>query len=165
MLLGPDNMELLDLPAGEAGDLLREGELDGFFFVAGAPAPAITQLAEESLITLLPIAGAEVDNLLTDNPFFSKTRIEAGTYFNVPSTETLGVGAQWLVSADLPNDLVYEITRTLFLDSVQRFLAEGHRLGNLITLRSALDSVKEPPLHPGAARFYQENGFFTWVQK
>lgn len=162
--LGPGNVDLIDVPAGEAGDLLRAGELDGFFFVAGASAPALIQLSEESLITLLPITGKQAEKLRKAYPFFTESRISAGTYFNVPSTETLGVGALWLVSAHMPNDLVYEVTKTIYLESVQRFLADGHKLGELISLRTALDGVREPPLHPGAARFYQENGFISWVQ-
>lgn len=159
--LGPHNMDLVNWPVGQSSDFLRKGHLDGLFFVAGAPAIALTQLADESLISLLPLEGAPVEELIARNPHFKVSRIKSGVYFNVSSTPTLAVNAQWLVSAKMPNEQVYNMTRTLWLDEVQTYLRDGHRLGSHVGLRGALDSVGSPPLHEGARRFYQENGFFS----
>lgn len=142
-------------PAGAAADLLREGKLDGFFMVVGTPATAVAELANESLIRLIPITGPKADKLREDYPFFSVDRIAAGTYFNVPATETLSVGAQWLVSADVPDDVVYGITRALWEPSTRRLLDNGHPKGRLININSALDGLAVP-LHPGARRYYDE---------
>jgi TRAP transporter TAXI family solute receptor len=143
------------LAAGDAADRLRAGDLDAFIMVAGTPAAAVTELANDSLITLLPITGPETDKLLESYPFFAQDQINSGTYFNVPSTETLSVGAQWLVSADLPADLVYEITRALWHENTRRLLDNGHPKGKLIRKVSALDGLVVP-LHPGARRYYGE---------
>ena len=143
--------------AGAAADLLRKGELDGFFMVVGTPGTAIADLADESLIRLIPIAGPKADALRKAYPFFSADRIASGTYFNVPATETLSVGAQWLVSADLSEDLIYAVTRALWEPSTRRLLDNGHPKGRLITIDSALDGLGVP-LHPGALRFYKEAG-------
>ena len=153
--IGLEDIEAAALAVGDAADLLREGELDGFFMVVGAPATAITLLAEDSLITLVPITGPEADKLHTAHPFLAKDRIEAGTYFNVPATETLSVGAQWLVSTDTPADLVYEITRALWHENTRRLLDRGHPMGQRIQPASALSGLVVP-LHPGARRYYSE---------
>lgn len=141
--------------AGDAADLMREGKLDGFFMVVGTPATAITGLADDSLVNLVPLAGPEADRLHEAYPFFAKVVIPAGTYFNVPVIETLSVGAQWLVSADVPEDIVYEITRALWHKNTRLLLDNGHPKGRLINLVSALDGLVVP-LHPGARRFYSE---------
>ena len=156
--LGPQNMDLVDWQVEEAGDFLRSGHLDGFFFITGAPAPVVTQLAQESLISLLPLTGPAVDELVAANPFFRPQRIESGTYFNVSSTETLAVNCQWLVSAELPNEQVYQMTRSFWDERVQSHMRHGHPLGALLSLRTALDEVAAPPLHEGANRFYREIG-------
>ncbi len=143
--------------AGAAVDLLRAGELDGFFMVVGTPAAAVAELADDSLIRLIPIAGPKADKLREDYPFFSADRIAPGTYLNVPTTETLSVGAQWLVSADVPEELVYGITRALWDPSTRRLLDNGHPKGRLINIDSALDGLVVP-LHPGARRYYEEAG-------
>ncbi len=143
------------LSAGEAADRLRAGELDAFIMVVGTPANALVGLAEDSLITLLPLDGPEARGLREKYPFFHEDRIEAGTYFNVPATTTLSVGAQWLVSADLSEDLVYGLTRALWHENTRRLLDNGHPKGKAIQRVSALNGLVVP-LHPGARRYYGE---------
>ena len=153
--LRPRDLKAESLAVGEAADRLRAGELDAFIMVAGTPATAITDLANDALITLIPITGPEAEKLRDTYPFFSEDQIPAGTYFNVASTQTLSVGAQWLVSADVPEDTVYGITRALWHSSTRRLLDSGHPKGRLITTRTALDGLVVP-LHPGARRYYGE---------
>lgn len=153
--IGPSDFEMENLPAGAAADKLRAGELDGFFFVAGTPAAAVTQLADDNLITLVPLSGTEIDDLLWLYPFFAKDSIAAGSYHNVPQTDTLSVGAQLVVSAALSDDLVYDITRALWHENTRRLLDAGHPKGALIVLETALKGLPIP-LHPGAERWYRE---------
>ena len=155
--LGPDDLEAESLGMGAAADKLRAGELDAFFLVVGTPANVVKALADDNLIDLVPIDGREADGLRAQYPFFAKDSIQPGTYLNVPWTPTLSVGAQWLVRADIPEDLVYEITRALWHDNTRQLLDRGHPKGELIQLDTALEGVGVP-LHPGAERFYREAG-------
>ena len=155
--LGPDDIEIVEASPGEAVDMMREGTLDGFFMIVGTPGQAVAELADESLITLLPIDGVEAEVLTAIYPFFSRDFIPSGTYFNVPMTETLSVGAQWLVRADLPEQQIYEVTRALWHDNTRQLLESGHPKGRLIRTETALDGLGVP-LHPGAARYYREAG-------
>ena len=111
--LGPENMDLFDVALGDAADMMRADELDGLFVVAGFPTNGVTQLADESLITMVSLTDEEMEKLIAAYPFFSKTTVPSGIYFNVPHTSTLAVGAQWLVSADIDEETVYEITSAL----------------------------------------------------
>ena len=155
--LGPKNMDLVSVAADRAIDMVREGSLDGFFFVAGTPAGAVVELADESRINLLPITGPEAEALTKAVPFFAPITIPAGTYFNVGQTQTLSVGAQWLVSAEVSKQTVYAITRALWHENSRRLLDKGHPKGRLIRLETALHGLGAP-LHPGAARYYREIG-------
>lgn len=143
------------VPAGLSIDKLRAGELDAFFFIAGAPAKAVSALAEDTSITLLPIKGKEAEALAKKYPFFGSFTIHAGAYLNVPATETLSVGAQWLVGANVEEETVYEITRALWHENTASLLSRGHPTGELITPETALQGIGIP-LHPGAERFYEE---------
>ncbi len=155
--LAADDMEVFSLASGAAADALREGEIDGFFFVAGTPAIAVLELAEEALIDLVPLAGPEVDELLTHRPFFARQTVDVGTYPGIRATETLSVGAQWVVSDKVPEDEVYEITRALWHPSTRQLLDKGHPKGRQIMLEKALEGLGIP-LHPGAERYYREAG-------
>ena len=143
------------VPAGLSIDKLRAGELDAFFFFAGAPAKAVSALSEDSSITLLPIKGKEAEALINKYPFFGSFTIKAGAYLNVPATETLSVGAQWLVGAEVEEETVYEITRARWHENTAGLLSRGHPTGELISRETALQGIGIP-LHPGAERYYEE---------
>ncbi len=139
---------------------MRKGKLDAFFVVAGYPARAISDLAADTRLRLLPIDGAAATRLISDYGFFSRDVIPAEVYANVGETPTVSVGAQWLVSATVENELVYQITRTLWSDNSRRLLDGGHSKGKSIVLESALQGLAAP-LHPGAKRYYDEIGLST----
>ena len=107
--------------------------------------------------TLVPIEGPEVEALLEHYPFFATDVIPAGTYPGVDDTNTVSVGAQWVVGAEVDEDLVYGITKALWHENARRLLDEGHAKGRAITLATALDGIAIP-LHPGAERYYREVG-------
>lgn len=143
---------------GPATDAMRAGKLDAMFLVAGAPAAAISQLAQTTPIELVAIEGRRVDALLKRYPFFARRTIAANVYEGVGATQTLSVGAQFVVTADLPADLVYAITRALWHDNARTLFDRGHPEGKNIRLLTALDGIAIP-LHPGAAQYYRDIGF------
>lgn len=145
------------LKPGPAGEKMRDGGLDAYFFVGGFPAGAVTELAASTAITLVPVSGPEVDKLLEEYKFFSKNTVPAETYKGIPETNTISVAAQWVTSAKQPEDLVYNITKSLYSDGTQKALQAGHAKGQLITLENAVTSAGIP-FHPGAEKFYKEAG-------
>lgn len=136
---------------------IRQNKLDAFFFVAGYPARAVSELAGDTAIKLLPIDGPEADRLIERYRFFARDDIPAGVYRNVARVETVNVGAQWLVGASVDADVVYGITKTLWSKNSRKLLDNGHAKGRYITLTTALQGITVP-LHPGAERFYNEIG-------
>lgn len=142
----------------QAGDKMKDGALDAFFFTGGAPAGAIAELASAGAgIELLPIEGAAADSLRKSSSFFAVDTIPADTYKGVPGVKTLAVGAQWVTSDKADTDTVYQITKALYSDAAQKALAAGHAKGKYITLQNAVQGVGIP-FHPGAEKFYKEAG-------
>lgn len=142
----------------QAGDKLKDGSLDAFFFVGGAPAGAIAELASSGVgIELVPLTGAPADALRKSNPYFAVDNIAANTYKDVPAVQTLAVGAQLVTSAKVPADTVYEITKAMYSAPAQKTLAAGHAKGKFITKENAVQGVGIP-FHPGAEKFYKEAG-------
>ena len=140
-----------------AAEKLIKDQLDAFFFVGGYPAGAIASLASTHGARLVPIDGAPAQLLIRENPFLTPGTIPGGTYAGIPETPTLNVPAYLLVSARLPDELVYRITRALWSARAHRILARGHPKGRLIRRDRALLGLSIP-LHPGAARYYREVG-------
>ena len=142
----------------QAGDKLKDGALDAFFFVGGWPAGAIAELASSGAgIELVSLGGPQAEGLRMANAYFAVDTIAANTYKDVPAVTTLAVGAQWVTSSKVDNETVYQITKSLFSDATQKTLGAGHAKGKLITKENAVKGVGIP-YHPGAERFYKEIG-------
>ena len=146
------------LKPNQAGDKLRDGGLDAFFFVGGYPAGAIAELAASGAgIELVPIAGAEVDKMRGQYGFFAVDTIPANTYKGVAEVKTLAVGAQWVTSDKADVNLVYEVTKALWNGNTRKLLDSGHAKGKVITRENAVAGAGIP-FHPGAEKFYKEAG-------
>jgi uncharacterized protein len=145
------------LKSVSASDAVIAGDLDAFFITAGYPTNAIIELASRASITLVPIEGAAAQKIVDTFGFYSIDRIPAETYEAIDATNTLAVGAQWVTSARMDEDLVYAITNTLWNDQTRLLLDVGHSKGKSVRLDAALDGIAIP-LHPGAERYYREIG-------
>ena len=142
----------------QAGDKLKDGALDAFFFTGGSPAGAIAELASAGAgIELLPIDGPQADAIRKSDGFFAPDLISEGTYKGVGAVKTLAVGAQWVTSDKADANTVYEITKSLFGDAGQKAMGAGHAKGKFITKENAVRGAGIP-FHPGAERFYKEAG-------
>lgn len=141
---------------------IREGKLDAFLLVSGVPANTVSSLAQDQLVSLLPLSGIGVDRFVHLRPPYRASIIQSGIYPHVAATPSLSVGALWLVTEDLPAELVYEITRSLWSQSTTDYLAQNDTpLGPQISLDNALTDIGTPPLHQGAERFYEEVGLLS----
>lgn len=150
-----EQIEASAVGASASVEMMRRGELDAFFYVAGTPTAAIESLARDTAVTLVPIEGEPAERLLKDYPFFARGFVASGTYRSVPATTTLSVGAQWLCAADLDAELIYRVTEALWHKNTRRLLDAGHEKGRLIEYSTALNGLGVP-LHVGALRYYRE---------
>jgi TRAP transporter TAXI family solute receptor len=146
------------LRPGPAAEELKSGEIDAFFLVGGYPVPAIRDLASTIPIRLVPFEDALLDKLKKDFTFYHRAVIPAGLYPGIDGeTVSLGFYALWLVNADIDADLVYAITQSLWHQGTRRLLDALDPLGKRIQLDQALNGLSAP-LHPGAVRYYREQG-------
>jgi uncharacterized protein len=141
----------------QAVAMIEEGQLDAFVIIAGYPTGSVAEMCAASGCELVPIEGPEVDALLERYPFFARDTIPALTYSEIGETATLSVGAQWLVGAEIEEELVYGITKALWHENARKLLDKGHSKAREITLQTALKGIAIP-LHPGAERYYREVG-------
>ncbi|WP_192868219.1 TAXI family TRAP transporter solute-binding subunit, partial [Calderihabitans maritimus] len=81
----------------------------------------------------------------------------AGTYEG--QDEVARTVSQWAVlyvKKDLPEDLVYQLTKVMYENTEQ--IAQAHARGKQITIENATKGIAPVPFHPGAARYYREKG-------
>ena len=141
----------------QASDKFKDGTLDAFFQTTGYPQGTLTELASKNGFELLSIDGAESEKLRAQFTFFAADEIPEGTYKGVKGVKTLSVGAQWVTSAKMDTELVYQVTKALWSDKTRALLDAGHAKGKAIQKATALAGLGVP-LHPGAEKFYKEAG-------
>ena len=146
------------LKPNQAGDKIRDGGLDAFFFVGGYPTGAISELASAGGgIELVPVTGPEVDKMRAQYAFFAVDTVPANTYKGIGEVKTIAVGAQWVTSAKLPDALIYEVTKAMWNDNTRKLFDAGHAKGKTIQAATATAGAGIP-FHPGAEKFYKEKG-------
>ena len=136
---------------------MRNRTIDAGFLISSYPLPSVAQLNESVGIRLLPIDAALASRIQAEYPFYRPAVVPANTYENQRSEiPTIGVDNLLVCRTDLPDDLVYQLTR-VFFESLPR-LAQTHSAAAMIDAEQA--SAAPIPLHPGAARFYRERDLF-----
>lgn len=153
-----DKMDLAYLGYGPSADALQNGNIDGMNIPAGVPAAAVTRayanLGDD--ITTLDFTEEQLAQVNSDFELWTPYLIPAGTY---PGQEkdihTIAQPNILAVRADVSEEDVYQITKTLYANLP--FLNNIHPATKAMALEKAIAGLPMP-LHPGAARFYMEQG-------
>ena len=147
-----------------AAQRLQDKQADVTFTTAGWPTAAITELAMSTNIVLVPIDEAMINKITKTHAFYSKVVIPKGTYKGMTAdVATITTMAQWVVDAQVPDELVYSLTKALWekdeksKQSGADVMAKVHAKGKDVQLKTALSGMAIP-LHPGAAKYYKEKG-------
>jgi TRAP transporter TAXI family solute receptor len=144
------------LSFAEAASNLKDGNIDAAFVTAGHPTAAIVDLAAVKKIVLVPVADEIIASLQKDYPFYVKIVVPAGTYKGVDTDAvTVAVKAMLAVRAEMPEDLAYQLLKTMYAN--QKRLIEAHAKGELIIPETGKEGMSIP-LHPGAEKFFKEMG-------
>lgn len=150
------NVEPIFLPYGETADQFKDRQLDGFVFTIGTPNPAIQDITTAQEVVFVPLDGAKADEIVAKFPYLVKDAIPAKTYKGQENAvPTLSVQAILVANKNMPDDVAYALTRTLFENLGD--VAKAHNKGAEISLQHAADGVTIP-FHPGAAKYLKEKG-------
>jgi TRAP transporter TAXI family solute receptor len=153
-----DDIDEAELNNTQSAERIADGQLDAFFYAAGTPVAAMIQLASTKGMEMYSLNPQEIETINHIIPFYTPSVIPAGTYEGVDyDVHTVAVNAQFITSADQPEDLVYAVTKALWNDNSRELFDSGHAKARVIKLEKALDGALIP-LHPGAEKFYKEQG-------
>ena len=146
-----------EMKSAETGQAVCDGKIDAYFWLVGHP----SALTQESLATcdahLVDVKGSAIDKLVSDNSYYRTATIPAGMYNNDRDIQTFGVGATFVSSADVPDEVVYTVVKAVF-ENFADFKKLHPAFANLKETEMITDSLSAP-LHPGAAKYYKERGW------
>jgi len=155
--LAPDtDFKPFRIRLGGMADGLADGNLDAALWNGSFPLPPVVKLTAARDVQLIPIPDDFFDTLRAEYPPYFRLSIPAGLYKGVDSdTPTFGLANGMVLSKDVPEDIVYEMTRTIF-ENLDGLKAVHPALGR-ISKESVLNGFGAP-LHPGALKYYREIG-------
>ncbi|QTQ12555.1 TAXI family TRAP transporter solute-binding subunit [Treponema parvum] len=133
---------------------LTDGNCDAVVVQAAIPSAAIQELAASSkAYRLIPVDENVAKTLSDKYQYFGYGKLPKAIYQNNPSdTMTMYIINMMIVRADLPEDTVYNITKSLF-ENIETIKA-SHKAASGITLKDAART--SVPLHPGAQKYFNE---------
>ncbi|WP_227937385.1 TAXI family TRAP transporter solute-binding subunit [Alkalihalobacillus deserti] len=137
---------------GDAANGIQDGNIDAAFITAGLPTGAVEALKASKDINVIAISSEKLAELAEAYPYYTEFTIPGDTY-GTEDTTTAAVLAMLVVSSEMDEDLVYDITKAMFENSDA--FSNAHQQGANITLDTALDGMSID-VHPGAQRFYDE---------
>lgn len=160
--LGVSQYDPTPLGTSEAATAVGDGTVDAMLAVGGRPIPAVSELATTTDVRFISLSQEQLDQVQEDFSVYVPGEIEAGTY---PGQDEAvpGVEVPLIIATDqsVSEDAIYEFLRVLVRDNHDEWVAnlEGARGFSVENMQGLLREEALPiPLHPGAKRFFEEEG-------
>jgi len=153
--LSMDDIKPSYISYADGSDALKDGNVQMTIPHGAPPMDAISSLATQARIKIIPIEDSKFAEIAAKFPFYEKTAIPGGTYQGIDKdVPALGIRDILVVNSDMDENTVYQITKTLYehLDQLRKL----HPSLKNLTMEGYKDSLV--PLHPGAKKFYTEMG-------
>ncbi|MEN9782826.1 MAG: hypothetical protein RJA24_169 [Pseudomonadota bacterium] len=140
----------------DAVSMMKDGHAQIFTLGTTIPASSVMDLASARDINLVPVDDKTMNELRKKNPGYQRLIVKAGTYpkqdKDVPQ---IGYSAHLVVSCDLPEQMVYTMTKTVAAN-INDMASVNKAMAGLTPKEMAANIGV--PFHPGAAKFYKEAG-------
>lgn len=142
-------MDVRNLSFNDASEALANGEIDGYFVMAGAPVQTIVDLTANKDIRLISLDQRTVEYMLNLYDGYVESVVPAGTYAGQDEDiATLGVKAVLVADKRVSSDKISAITELLFTD--------GMVVGSKEEMLSFATDNIPGTFHDGAADYYDK---------
>ena len=154
-----DDVTFVFVGGQDASEMLADGRVDAYHALLGVPNATVLHSIENGSVRMLETLGTALrDGFFDRYPFYSPVVIPGGTYEGIDDDVlTWKDSALWIVSADLDEELVYDMMRSVYEGTSPGHVRTATPVAGEMGVDTALRGVLFP-LHAGAARFWQDRG-------
>ena len=146
------------MKSAETPGALCDNKIDAFFWLVGNPAALNKEATTTCDANFVEVSGAAVDKLVAENSFYRYATIPGGMYRGNPDDiQTFGVGATFVTSTSVSEDVIYEIVKAVF-DNFGDF-KKLHPAFSVLKESEMIKDALSAPLHAGAVKYYKERGW------
>ena len=146
-----------ELKPAEQSAALCDNKVDAIIYTVGHPNGSIQEASTSCDSVLVNVTGPEIDKLVADNAYYRKATIPGGMYRGSDADcQTFGVGATFVSSAKVPEDVIYNVVKAVFenFDEFQKL----HPAFVVLKKEEMIKDGLSAPLHDGAVKYYKEAG-------
>ena len=145
-----------ELKSAETGQALCDNKNDAYFWLVGHPSALTEESVSSCDAQLVNATGEAVDKLVSDKPYYRSATIPAGMYNNKEDINTYGVGATFVSSTAVKDEVAYVVAKAV-MENLDQFRKLHPAFANLKAEEMVQDGLSAP-LHPGAEKAYKELG-------
>jgi len=141
---------------GDAADGVQDGNIDISIGILGLPAASIESLqASVGDVVMLSLSDEAIDHI-EENSGYRKHIIPKDTYdFLESDIQTVTAYAILMANTDtIDEDLGYELAKIM----IEKASENTHAQAKQMILENALKGAEGLPIHPGAKKYYEEQG-------
>ena len=140
---------------GNMMDGLSDGNLDAAIWNGSFPLPPVIKLTATREVAVLPIPDDVFKKVQAKYPPYFRLTIPGKTYKGIDATSTYGLANALVISKEVPEDLVYSMTKAIFENL--KTLKGVHPAFGRVSKETVLNGFAAP-LHPGALKYFREIG-------
>ncbi|MEH6823380.1 MAG: TAXI family TRAP transporter solute-binding subunit [Motiliproteus sp.] len=156
--MDPNSLDLAYLGYGPSADAMQNNAIKGMNTSAGVPVGAVTRAfaALGDKVSLLSFTEQQLQQADNGYQLWTPYTIPANTYpGQTKAVQTIAQPNFPAVRDDIPEEDVYLLTKSIYENLP--FLQGIHKATKVMSIEKAIAGLPLP-LHPGAARFYREQG-------
>ncbi len=146
-----------ELPPAEQSLALCDNNVDAIVYTVGHPSGAIQEATTACDTVLVNVDNDAIRALVEERDYYRMATIPGGMYRGTDEdVTTFGVGATFVSSDAVSEEVGYQVTRAIF-ENLDQFTALHPALASLDPAEMVSDGLSAP-LHPGAERYFREAG-------
>lgn len=121
--------------------------------------PAHASIEERFKLRIVPVPKETIDKITKERPYLIPEAVPGGIYKGSPqATPAIGNVTLNAVRADLPEDLVYQMLKTLYKPDVIEYTRKNFTQWVFGEIEDGIKGYAIIPMHPGAIKFFKEKG-------
>ena len=138
---------------------LQNNLISAAYLGASYPTSSVSEIyASPTEVDMVEFSDEDLAKLQDAAPYYARIVIEKDTYpGQKKDLNLIGFKSSLVAEKDVDKEVVYRLLKTFYLEKLDE-LKERQNALDPVTLEEAIKGLSGAPLHPGAVKFYREQG-------
>ena len=138
---------------------IQNNLISGAYLGASYPTSSVSEIYASPVdVDMIEFTDEDLAKLKDIAPYYARIVIEKGTYpGQKKDLNLIGFKSSLVTRKDVSEEVVYEMLKVIYLEKLDELKDRQNAL-DPVCLEEAINGLSGAPLHPGAVKFYREQG-------